>query len=555
MSYKHDQLVKRIATIDEEPGDESARQSWLRAEGHLELLRENAKADELIVSTTSGGFGTWVHSMVISEDRLDPIDLEDLLQWSAFQDMLRATYVYDGRGVRLEKDDFFLGDASTLSDAHPLVFLRNSLDQNDKYYEVLQEYAHLEDIHWRKERNAYSRFDKVGDWEDVVSVTIGKTSLASFKRESLDYYLAVTGSALVRLFDFRLGRSSGFDDWPLGQPDFTNIAEDTLFYRSTASLSGAASITRGVQIIRTRLERPVNTYPFPEQESNYVAFTAWDFRNKQVRDISTDPLATTNYYDRAQDLPFEMSPAFFRAEVLSKYKADRDKYTIDETSRSIWCRNAWQLKYSSYANDAGQIHVYICDLRGLPYGEQVYWQSFNEEPKAGISEQAYQQDFQGKWIEDARPLEEIRSILRHWDESGAWWWDMGIQKLEDVNNPLAGSRDDWANSFQDLATLIIEGFAIKSFRKYLHASGIEYKNGDGSLALLERTLDSSLEGLRMVQRIRSTNATHRRGTNANELADTASQHTAGYIGHFENVCRGVATELRKIETRLTQAAV
>jgi hypothetical protein len=36
-----------------------------------------------------------------------------------------------------------------------------------------------------------------------------------------------------------------------------------------------------------------------------------------------------------------LSPAFFRPEVLLKYKADRDKYTVGE--RDVSCRAAWHL--------------------------------------------------------------------------------------------------------------------------------------------------------------------------------------------------------------------
>ena len=58
-------------------------------------------------------------------------------------------------------------------------------------------------------------------------------------------------------------------------------------------------------------------------------------------------------------------PRFFRAEVLSKYKNDPDKYTINEEHRSISCRGSWDLR--SYGiSEAGQVYAYICDLMLLP---------------------------------------------------------------------------------------------------------------------------------------------------------------------------------------------
>ena len=32
------------------------------------------------------------------------------------------------------------------------------------YFELLQEYSHLEDVHWRREHGSYCRFDDHGDW-------------------------------------------------------------------------------------------------------------------------------------------------------------------------------------------------------------------------------------------------------------------------------------------------------------------------------------------------------------------------------------------------------
>jgi hypothetical protein len=62
-----------------------------------------------------------------------------------------------------------------------------------------------------------------------------------------------------------------------------------------------------------------------------VTFIAEDWRHKKIAEISTDPVATTNYFlAKENDLPFELSSAFFKPEVLSKYKTDRDKYTVDD---------------------------------------------------------------------------------------------------------------------------------------------------------------------------------------------------------------------------------
>ena len=104
-------------------------------------------------------------------------------------------------------------------------------------------------------------------------------------------------------------------------------------------------------------------------------------------------------------MPWKISPTFFRPEVLQKYKADPEKYTID--GRSINCRGAWYL--TTYdINEAGQVHSYIGYLAQLPYEEQLYWRSFNEWPKGNISKRAFQTDILGEFSKEDDPLAELK---------------------------------------------------------------------------------------------------------------------------------------------------
>jgi len=72
-----------------------------------------------------------------------------------------------------------------------------------------------------------------------------------------------------------------------------------------------------------------------------------------ITEISCNPTCLANYFTKS-DLPFEISPAFFRPEVLLRYKSDPDKYEL--TIRSISCRDAWYLQTYDI-NDAGQVHT------------------------------------------------------------------------------------------------------------------------------------------------------------------------------------------------------
>ena len=483
-SFEHTKLIERITALASPPQDEAEYAAWLTAGGHLRLLQKNAQEGELIIDAI--GRNTFVHTLAVSEDRLSPLDKSDLLSWSVTPPHSRAGYEWGGR-----RDDVWIEDSKgdwsskTLARAVPLVFerqLHGFGDDDGVYFDLLQEYAHITDIHWRADQQAYCCFDERGDIEHVVSATAANTkgtvSLVSFQREQLEQYLAASNSVLVRMFDFTLvdWDSRGFSGWS-EELETEHLESDDLFFRQKSDPD--AAYTRGIQIVR--LSRPkheiMQDIRFPERKyAGYVEFIVQDFRNQCIATVSTDPSATTNYHEsKGNSLPFKMSPAFFRPEVLVKYKGDREKYTVSEERRTIGCRGGWSLR-SYDINDAGQVHAYIVDLRALPYQEQLYWQSFNEQPKSSISERSFVNDFKGEWADLATPLEDLLAALRQWARSGVWWWTLRDDALlERVNTPRANSREEWARAFHDLANLVVEGLVVRAIRGELHGLGIAFR--------------------------------------------------------------------------------
>ena len=209
-NHEHKKLIERISTIDQLPDSRPAYAQWIKAGAHLDLLRANAKDEELIIHASDDY--TFIQSVAVSRKELFPIDQNDLLQWNA--NLCRcAGYAWEIGG----RDDVWIERSGQVSGAKSLVASRSlvfkrTMDglrgKGANYFELSQDYAHVVDIHWRDEYRAYCRFDRHGDWERVVSVTLGEThrdiSLVSFKREPLEEYLAASDSILVRMFDFTL---------------------------------------------------------------------------------------------------------------------------------------------------------------------------------------------------------------------------------------------------------------------------------------------------------------------------------------------------------------
>ena len=198
------------------------------------------------------------------------------------------------------------------------------------------------------------------------------------------------------------------------------------------------------------------------------------------------------------------SPAFFRSEVLHKYKADPDKYDLSD--RSLSCRGTWHL--TTYdVNEANQVHTYLQYLSDLPYQEQLYWCSFNESPKAPISSRAYRTDFQGEFPLQYDHLPAIKAKIEHLDDqSPAWWVHRGEALPQVVHYPVTTSQSEWADAILALDQLVVEGFRATELRRIAISLGATPDKEWQSIKLLEVCLQgvgsSAQEAKEVIQPLR-----------------------------------------------------
>ena len=159
-------------------------------------------------------------------------------------------------------------------------------------------------------------------------------------------------------------------------------------------------------------------------------------------------------------------------------------------------------------NDAGQVFAYIRYLRDLPYNEQLHWKSYNEEPKASISERAFINDFKGEFVYFQHPRAEMLSILQRWQARRVEWWTLRDEDLlHRANPPITASKDEWGEAVMDLSKLVVEGFEVKPLRMALTSLGAAFDPKDQSIVLLEKlivakghaTAPTTLDGLRRVR--------------------------------------------------------
>jgi hypothetical protein len=551
-------LLRQISKV---PSESTPFDTWLELSDALAFLKANAKQDEFVVYANLQH--AFIHAVLVPSCSVDRPNSEDLLAWHCD--------AYSSWGVEISyttpvsisiAQPLDHTGSKTLDHGEQLVFARSfeGLLDEKHYFEILQKFLHISELHFVPERHAYCRLDENGDIEDVIRVLTAPQkgedcggTIVTFSREVLDRYQALTDASVVRMFDFTRYRPP-FSGW--GNDHASEYSTDGDLIHQIHVEDGNASYARGVQIIRsqTSKESVVRRFgPSSKDGKQYESFLALDWKNGTVKEISCSPGATVNYFT-ASVLPYELSPAFFRPEVLAKYKADRDKYDLEE--RSLSCRSTWHLQNFDI-NDVGQVHTYLVYLRNLPHKEQLHWKAYNEAPKGGISERAYRTDFEGCWDTKYDPLASLKAVFREWSEAQVPWWTLHSDRLlKQVYYPVTASADEWANEILQLDQLVVEGLDVKWLRAKAQKLRGAVDHTPASLTLVQQCLvglglgesDATkvVEPLKMVHYLRNKVKGHSSGRETIKIKQKVLTDHRSYTEHFRVLCSQCDDSVRAI---------
>jgi hypothetical protein len=480
--------IAALKAISQAPATGEAE--WLiAAEDSVAFLKENVQSEEMVIYASAPA--TLIHAVLAPRKQVTPADQKDLMHTFVQTDESWAIQKSYGGGeghrVYLEAP---LRSWKSLAGGEKLLFRRSfdGVQKGESPIELSQKLVHALDLHFVSERNAYCRLDDRGDIEDVIRVIRtdlgprpGRESLAvvTILAKELFTYMTLADMALVYFFDFTRFKPGSFNGWG-DHPRIDRKAPD-LFYHGGSI--GNASYVNGRMIVRSTipLQQLIDEWKeesHPTKKKEYVRFKIFDRKNNVEVETSCAPEFLSNYFEKS-DRPWEISPAFFRPDVLHRFKADPEKYSLDD--RSISCRNAWYLR-SYDINEAGQVHAYIGDLARLPIEEQRYWQSFNEWPKGTISKRAHENDILGEFSSEYDPLYLLKYKIGKLNAAPPEWWQPRSEAhMDAARYPATDSTLEWANEIMAFDQLLIEGFEIKPLRKMLEAKG---KKGEANWASL-----------------------------------------------------------------------
>lgn len=554
--------LKRLAAL---PNTDAG--TWLAsAEDGVRFLKEHLRGDKTILYASLNA--VMIHGVLVPEKGLAAIDHDELSREFVAPD---ASWIIEHASGGGQPDRVYLAPplrhlGASIEDGEKLVFKRSFAGrEGETPVEISQKLVHALDLHFMEERNAWCRLDDDGDIIEVIKViresfvdwTQNVTVVTVITKEFAEY-MRLAEMALLYFFDFTRTQPRSFNGWSGVAP--VQFDAPDLFYH------GGIMGQRGSYINGRMIVRPAVSYEEIVKEhierrnpnaKQYAIFKAIDLKTKERVEVPADPAGLSNYFQPDSTLPLEMSPAFFKAEVLHRYKADPIKYELDD--RSITCRGAWSLRTYD-VNKEGQVHTYLRYLGELPYKEQLYWQSFNEWPKGPLSERAITTDFMGEFYRGYDPLNNLKREIMLLDEKApSWWQPRGDALRKAVHNPVTSSVNEWSDEILALDQLVNEGFLLSPLRTLAKSFGVTAQDDWRQFKLLEECVAEKnadgvdaktvIDPLRRLRDLRN----HLRGhasTRKQELAKQAIGTHGSFKAHFEHVADEVQETLKVLVATL-----
>lgn len=245
-------------------------------------------------------------------------------------------------------------------------------------------------------------------------------------------------------------------------------------------------------------------------------------------------------------------PVFFDTDVLTRYRENPDRYTVQRTDVS--CHGRWAIDID--INGDNLVQVWLGDLIGLPETEREHWLTHNVPPSGGITITRSLRDLAGEWVEDERPdparlrrakADLIESFNSNFGES--LYKPLGpadlraFDALALCSNPTESQRD---NGVLVLSKGIVDALDVQTLRRLSGAN-----TNDPSLACLQMLVAKLgadpivLVGpLRELQSIRSAGSAHMKGTKFTSVLTAAGLDSLRPDKQFETIVGRVSGALQ-----------
>lgn len=460
---------------------------------------------------------------------------------------------------------------STFEDIEPLVIERDFQGLADNTIEIVEEFRLFFNLYLDKKTEAYK------DLNNNVDVVFLKSDGLWINQKYLRLYLGAKNMVLVLFKDRRVLFS---------EVDLFNKAEQQKLlnqeyvgcdYRYSLTICDCLPFGGDPRYCSMLFEKKV-IMPLPLNNSGiwpykvakkYATFKiGWD-KNCNDIEVSCNPDALNNFFEKNNNAYDYLTPVFFRKEVLDKYRKD-DRYEIKDGLLSFG--TIWSM-YIDNVRDDEYISVYLGDLGTyLPdYQEQQYWASYNVVCGKTLSKVKYQRDFLAQFTNATDCLNvfkhkylEIKELTKK-----EWGWSLYLDLsqedeyvFKDLYIPSDTSQSELDNAtllLNKLMNDVINDAELKKIISKLDAT-IDFDKLKGSINHLAKFFElkglvdyeEEIKKIRCIQDLRSSGSCHPKGKNYMQARKKANQIEFNNGDAFRQLLKSAYEFLCYVETNVAQ---
>lgn len=425
----------------------------------------------------------------------------------------------------------------------PIVIVRFFHSIRPSYIEIQEEFRLFHNLYYDEAKGKYIKIHSDGNEEDIIIV---EDETVRIRTRALREYAAIKDFSIVLYVDSIRYSPISLDQVPESQRHLRECHDNMSYIVhineniSRSPKEKTSSLFIGKRIIKALPKEKCRIWPYDEESEGYESFIVG-------LDDEGDPIMYTSDPEKL-DGPSAydyLTPTFFRREVLNKYYSQPQKFRVSDGH--LWCGDLWALRMDN--NHPEYIVVWLGDLgKDLPYGEQVYWKTFNIPPEGSVSRTCYTRHIMGEFADpespDLRFEQELSEFKKRWQEKHGWPLLLELDQkdqhlLTALHVPTTGDQAEFDGQVLSLTKILIDSLNEAELTKRISGSTSSAKGIDKLQMFLQESgnqeSDKIISFLRDLQALRSTGVGHRKGKKYEKIAQRFGLNSSNLQQAFSDI--------------------
>jgi hypothetical protein len=411
------------------------------------------------------------------------------------------------------------------SEVLPIVLSRYFFSVIPPQLEVLEEFRLFHNLYEDRATGCLLKITEGGNREEVVRIT---STTVEMRLRELRQFASAKRRLIACMFDLKRFVQGSIEEVPEKLRESELVEKSSLlrydFYTGTLDpWDKVFSRLLGKKLIAPLPISQIHREPFGLGNDEEVEFIIGVDELDEPVQFTSNEDRLANFFGANKGAPQYTTPVFFRKEVMTKYYANTDLYTVEDGL--LRCAGLWYVRIDNDHPDC--VMVLLGDLgRDLPLEERKYWRTFNIPPDGRkMSVANFKRSFMVEHADPREPEHRFQSAYGHLvepSEEAVVWPILLPLTREDQHHvkalhiPITTTQAEFDLQVLGLTKAIIDSLNEARLKELL--AQVTDKRG---IALLEEVCkalkidghENHIQYLRDLQSLRSSGAAHRKGSN------------------------------------------